>query len=193
MRARHAVLLTPSECAVPRCLPSCKQIAPITPLGSALTSRSQRTENAAILSLAESALTSIPPASSLESALTKTPGEGGLLLVPVLATLHSPQYLSSFFSHSCALFCAFLHLSKTQLLCFQSFPHSLRKNTGGGVSSFRDHLAPVFCERRGAIRARPAGSGEEPLPSLSLPPYFLTSLLPYLSPVQSLRFQLRYK
>src|SRR5882762_820202 len=141
MRARYAVLLTPSESAVPRCLPSSEQIAPITPLGSALTSRSKRTENAAILSLAESALTSIPPASSLESALTKTPGvgEGGLLLVPVPATLHSPQYLSSFFSHSCALFCAFLHLSKTQLLCFQSFPHSLGKNTGGGVSSFRDH------------------------------------------------------
>src|SRR5467141_1863817 len=182
MRARHAVLLTPSESAVPRCLPSCKQIAPITPLESALTSRSQRTENAAILSLAESALTSIPPASSLESALTKTPGEGGLLLVPVLATLHSPQYLSSFFSHACALFCAFLHLSKTQLLCFQSFPHSLHKNTGGGVSSFRDHLAPRLLRTEGAERSPSR-------PCL----YLLTSLLPYLSPVQSLRFQLRYK
>ncbi len=171
MRARHAVLLTPSESAVPRCLPSCKQIAPITPLESALTSPSQRTENAAILSLAESALTSIPPARSLESALTKTPGEGGLLLVPV--PLHSPQYLSSFFSHSCSLFCAFLHLSKTQLLCFQSFPHSLRKNTGGGVSSFRDHLAPRLLRTEGAER-----SPSRPYLYLltSLHPCFLTSL-----------------
>ena len=182
MRARHAVLLTPSESAVPRRLPSCKQIAPITPLESALTSRSQRTENAAILSLAESALTSIPPASSLESALTKTPGEGGLLLVPVLATLHSPQYLSSFFSHSCALFCAFLHLSKTQLLCFQSFPHSLRRNTGVGYPPSAITSLPVFLRTEGAERSPSR-------PYL----YFLTSLLPYLSPVQSLRFQLRYK
>ncbi len=40
--------------------------------------------------------------------------------------------VSSFFSHSCALFCTFLHASKTQLFCFQSIPHSLPKTTGGG-------------------------------------------------------------
>src|SRR5258708_465513 len=31
---------------------------------------------------------------------------------------HSPQYSSSFFSHSCALFCAFLQSTKTQLSSF---------------------------------------------------------------------------
>ena len=46
---------------------------------------------------------------------------------------------SPFFSHSCALFCAFLRSRKTQLFCFQAIPHSLQKNTrgvGGGVSYF---------------------------------------------------------
>jgi len=185
MRARYAVLLTPSESAVPRCLPSSEQIAPITPLGSALTSRSKRTENAAILSLAESALTSIPPASSLESALTKTPGEGGLLLVPVLATLHSPQYLSSFFSHACALFCAFFAFIKNSTPLFLIVSALFAQKHGGwGILLPRSPRPPSSAN---------GGSGEEPLPSLSLPPYFLTSLLPYLSPVQSLRFHLRYK
>jgi hypothetical protein len=41
---------------------------------------------------------------------------------------------SSFFSTSCALFCIFLHPAKTQLVSFQTFPHSLPKTTrvGGG-------------------------------------------------------------
>jgi hypothetical protein len=61
----------------------------------------------------------------------------------------------------------------------------LHKNTGGwGILLPRSPRPPSSAN---------GGSGEEPLPSLSLPPYFLTSLLPYLSPVQSLRFQLRYK
>src|SRR5713226_8342551 len=36
-------------------------------------------------------------------------------------------------AHSFALICTFLHSRKTQLSCFQSFPHSLRKTTRGGV------------------------------------------------------------
>src|SRR6267378_2010897 len=44
---------------------------------------------------------------------------------------NSLHYSSSSFSHSCALFCAFLHFKRTQLSSFQSFPHSLPKNTGG--------------------------------------------------------------
>src|SRR5258708_4467482 len=44
---------------------------------------------------------------------------------------NSLHYSSYFFSHSCALFCAFLHFKRTQLSSFQSFPHSLPKNTGG--------------------------------------------------------------
>jgi hypothetical protein len=41
--------------------------------------------------------------------------------------------LSPFFSHSCALFCTFLHLPKTQLFCFHVLPHSLQKTPGVGV------------------------------------------------------------
>ena len=44
----------------------------------------------------------------------------------------SPLYSSSFFSHSCVLFCAFLHARKTQLIYFQSLPHSWRKTPGVG-------------------------------------------------------------
>src|SRR5260370_1367651 len=44
---------------------------------------------------------------------------------------HSPQHSSPFFSHSCALFCTFLHSRKTQLFYFQALPHSLRKTPGG--------------------------------------------------------------
>jgi hypothetical protein len=44
-----------------------------------------------------------------------------------------PDFLSCFFSYSCALFCAFLHLGKTQPLSFHVIPHSLAKTPGGGV------------------------------------------------------------
>jgi hypothetical protein len=36
------------------------------------------------------------------------------------------------FSHSSALFCAFLHSCKTQLVSFQAIPHSFAKTPGGG-------------------------------------------------------------
>jgi len=42
--------------------------------------------------------------------------------------------LSPLCSHSCALFCAFLHSAKTQVFSFQAFPHSLPKIPGVGVS-----------------------------------------------------------
>src|SRR5713226_5199524 len=44
---------------------------------------------------------------------------------------HSSQYPSSFISDSCALFCMFLHPSKTQPLSFQAIPHSLPKKHRG--------------------------------------------------------------
>jgi len=46
-----------------------------------------------------------------------------------LFPIHYP--LSPLFSYSCALFCTFLHASKTQLFSFQAIPHSLPKNTRG--------------------------------------------------------------
>src|SRR5258708_13840706 len=42
-------------------------------------------------------------------------------------------HLSPFLSNSCALFCPFLHASKTQLFCFQSLPHSLPETPAGVV------------------------------------------------------------
>ena len=71
MRPRHAVLLTPLECAVPSSIPISMLTARVTPLKSALTSRSQVTENTAALSPLECALTRLSPATPLQSALTK--------------------------------------------------------------------------------------------------------------------------
>jgi hypothetical protein len=135
MRPRHAVLPTPLESALPDCLPSCKQIAPLSPLEPTHTSPSQITENPATLSLAKSALTRLPPANPLQSALTKNSGVGGPFL-PFWNSPHitrrSPLYSSSFFSDSCALFCTFLHPRKTQLVSFHAIPHSLQKTPGVG-------------------------------------------------------------
>src|SRR5712664_2766157 len=146
MRPRHAVLLTPLESADPVCLLISIIHAPVTPLESALTSPSQLTENTATLSPAETALTQLSPATPLECALTKNMG-GGDLSIPIqnrpLATPHSARYSSSFFSHPCALFCAFLHSEKTQLSSFQSFPHSFAKNTGGWGTPFCYHPASL--------------------------------------------------
>src|ERR1700736_4573595 len=55
-----------------------------------------------------------------------TEGVGGLSVknstAPGLSPV--PYALSPFFSNPCALLCTFLHSSKTQLVSFQSFPHS---------------------------------------------------------------------
>jgi len=40
--------------------------------------------------------------------------------------------LSPFLSHSCALFCTFLHSRKTHPVCFQAVPHSCAKHAGVG-------------------------------------------------------------
>src|SRR5258708_7513359 len=77
MRPRHAVLLTPLECAVPRCILFSIQSAPVTPLESALTSHSQLIENTATLSLVECAVARFSPAPPLECAVAKKVGGGG--------------------------------------------------------------------------------------------------------------------
>src|SRR5712664_2406467 len=133
MRSRHAVLLTPLECAVPICLPIRILNARVTPLKSALTSPSQLTENTATLSLVECALTALSPATPLQSALTKNTGGWGALSQSAslsrdlrdltqlkLALFHQPPVtshlpasfvllpapypISPFFSTDCALF-----------------------------------------------------------------------------------------
>jgi hypothetical protein len=134
MLARHAVLLTSLESAHPDCLPTCKQIAPATPLESALTSYPQLTEKSATLSLAESALTRIPRATSLESALTKTPGVG--VGVQLSSSHHEPiftrpntQVLSFHtITHSFAR-------TKNSTLLFSSDSTLFQKSTGGGYPS----------------------------------------------------------
>src|SRR5712692_7302932 len=161
MPARHAVLLTRLECAVPLSILYSKQSRPVTSLESALTSQPQLVENTATLSPVECALTSLSPATPLECAVPKNLGGGGpffpfrkqstpsqrqgplvypersrskIPALPERATHHSPQYSSSFFSHSCALFCAFLHFfaqTKNSTLFFSIASALFGKNTPG--------------------------------------------------------------
>src|SRR4029077_10852793 len=49
------------------------------------------------------------------------------------ATLALALHSSSFFSHSCALFCSFLHPHKTHPFSFHALAHSLDKTPGVGV------------------------------------------------------------
>jgi hypothetical protein len=164
MPARHAVLLTPLECAVPICIPIGILNAPVTPLKSALASPSQTTENTATLSLVDSALTSFPPVNSLECALTKNTGGGippcgcqsAVLFARFFRSLHQERFTTLFYSEGSALFL---------------------KTAGSHPSS-----QILFSLR--ACRLAPL----PPTQLSALLHYFLTSLLPYLSPVQSLRF-----
>src|SRR6266436_7496775 len=77
MLARHAVLLTRLECAVPSSILYSKQSPPVTSLESALTSQPQLVENTATLSLVGCALTRLSPATPLECAVPKNLGGGG--------------------------------------------------------------------------------------------------------------------
>jgi hypothetical protein len=119
MRPRHAVLLTPSESALPSCLPFFKQIAPVTPLESALTNHSQLIENTATLSL-------------VESALTKTRGVEGILPVPERFHLERSQGAITLKFFLFTLLRTLLHSRKTQPFSFQALAHSLPKTTRGG-------------------------------------------------------------
>ncbi len=51
--------------------------------------------------------------------------------------------LSPFFSHSSTLSCTFLHLRKTQPICFQAFPHSASKNTTAGGRAYPSLTLPL--------------------------------------------------
>ena len=179
MPARHAVLLTPLECAVPICIPIGILNAPVTPLESALASPSQITENTATLSLVESALTSFPPVNSLEWALTKNTVGGvppcgcqsAVLFARFFRSLHQERFTTLFYSEGSALFLktAGSHPSSQILFSLRALPPvALRPCPPTRFSPLLTSLLPYFLT--------------------SLLHYFLTSLLPYLSPVQSLRF-----
>src|SRR5229473_5705953 len=102
-----------------------------------------------------------------------------------------PHSLCPFSSHSCALFCTFLHSRKFQLLYFQEIPYSLAKKQGGGGSGgFRNGHASCRAARFWADLSDPHQSRRGPGPKLSfvqekhllcaLPESFLPSL-PYTS------------
>src|SRR6266478_4430117 len=195
MPARHAVLLTPLECAVPSSILYSKQSPPVTSLESALTSQSQLVENTATLSLVECALTSLSPATPLECAVPEKTGGGGpffpfrkqsapsqgqwplvypersrskILALSERATHHSPQFSSSFFSLSSALFPRQLTLQHKQPLWNQMFPHSLPSQRGCVRTA-----SPFRPSNRGGGRLRV----RQPLPS-SLSPISLFSYPP---------------
>jgi hypothetical protein len=77
-RGEEPISVRPSQLntRLPRARRGGKGHSQLSSLQSALTSRSQITESTVTLSLAESALRRFPPASPLDSALTKTPGAG---------------------------------------------------------------------------------------------------------------------
>jgi hypothetical protein len=147
MSARHAVLLTPLECAVPKYIPISILNASVTPLESAHTDHSQLAENTATLSPVECAVTRFPSASSLESALTKTLGVGGYTSHSGSSSPRakrvrcapddfaaprdlSPICSSSFFSCSCALFCTHQKLNP---FVYKRFRTLSQKHPGVGV------------------------------------------------------------
>jgi hypothetical protein len=84
-------------------------------------------------------------------------GEWGAAGHGTRITVHSP--VLSFFSYSCALFCAFLHFGEIQLLSSQTVPHSLPKNTGcGGMSAALFDLPPRAAEHGSRPTLSPEGS-----------------------------------
>jgi hypothetical protein len=77
MLACPAVLLTRLESPVPCSILISIQNAPLSPLESALVSRSQLVENTAALSLAECAVTALSSTTPLDTTLTKNTRGGG--------------------------------------------------------------------------------------------------------------------
>src|SRR6266851_7526066 len=79
----------------------------------------------------------------------------------LLTTPYPPQVLSfHILAHSFAHFCIFLRSPRTQLPCFQSFPHSLHKTPGGrGCSGVEIEIGKWKVERLEASRSRWEGMG----------------------------------
>jgi len=160
MRPRHAVLLTPLECALPTSLLLSIINAPVTPLESALTSHLQATENTATLSLVECALTALPPATPLECALTKNI-RGGVPLShfgvhhspPV--TRHYTQVLSfHVLAHSFALFCTPAKLNSFVFKRFRTLRQKTKRSTALQVSSRSPSQSQLVPQARSGNQAR---------------------------------------
>jgi hypothetical protein len=140
MGARQTVLLNSLESALPACLPFYKQIAPITPLDSALRNPFQLIENTAALTTAESALADIPSVTSLDSALTKNRG-GDPVPIPINHSdiWRSPLVTTSLFSYSYALSCTFQIHNPFVFFQFQTLS---KKQPGWGTFSSRSGTPP---------------------------------------------------
>src|SRR5229473_5748531 len=105
--------------------------------------------------------------------------------------------LSPFLSYSCALFCVFLHSSKTQPFSFQAFPHSLRKTGGWGVMANQPSnkgICPACPDLVGEHLGEEHRDGGISLPRatehgsrFSVALYLVASLLHYFQPAASLR------
>jgi len=114
------------------------------------------------------------PVSPAFATLAKTPGVCGYSShfgkACAVTGTRTRFYSSSFFSHSCALFCAFLHSRKTQLFYFQTIPHSLPKTRGVGGSFTRASFArdaTASRPRRFCYSGRPKMRASSPLPPQS--------------------------
>src|SRR5689334_18913082 len=81
------------------------------------------------------------PVSPVFGTLTKTAG----VCTNNSHSGYSPLRTSRFLSHSCELLCnllrTLLYSPRTQLVCFQPIPYSLRKNIGGGYPCFWFNVA----------------------------------------------------
>jgi hypothetical protein len=115
MLARHAVLLTPSKSSGPPQLPSCKQIAPLTPLAATLMDFPASVANKRLM-------TRLSPL-----AATLTRNRGAALPGFDIPTFRRSFNLSPFLSCFYTLFCATGHL---QLLWNQFVANSFHREGG---------------------------------------------------------------
>jgi hypothetical protein len=80
------------------------------------------------------------PCSQLRPSLTRPQTPSSLLFNYPRRFVLLPH--SRLLPHFLALFCTFLHVSKTYLPCFQSHPHSLRKTSQGRVQRRQPSCRP---------------------------------------------------
>ncbi len=83
-RGAHSVALSPLDSALTDCCLSYKQNAAVSPLESTLTNASHLLDSTCFETACFDTLAQTSPASPLESALTKTPGGGGIPTRPRL-------------------------------------------------------------------------------------------------------------
>ncbi len=96
--------------------------------------------------------------------------------------------LSLFLSHSCALFCTFLHSSKTQLFSSQAIPHSFTKTREWRTPRLlEDQNEPsnawLLFDRRHPVSPSPSFDPRRLLPRRQFASYSHSFLLNYIDPI----------